>query len=149
MLALLRICLCARSLSTEQMYKLLTSWPQASDGLQKPLYENRFVLSMTPASQVRFAPVSSDAYAYYLRTVDGVLTLTNVSRRAQTLLCEAELPEAAEFSVVVNLNQGAPEIAPVWTEEPLFSGERLKSAAFTEDCALDVRPALKFATPDV
>lgn len=79
MLALLPVAICARSLSTEQVYKLLTSWSELSEGLGKSVESNRFVLSMTTSSRVRFAPVGTDAYKYYLRTVDNILTLTNVS----------------------------------------------------------------------
>ena len=79
MLALLPITVCARSLSTEQVYKLLTSWSELSEGLGKSVESNRFVLSMTTSSRVRFTPVDNNEYKYYLRTVDNILTLTNVS----------------------------------------------------------------------
>ena len=79
MLVLLQIIVCARSLSPKQVYELLTSWSELSEGLGKSVENNRFVLSMTTSSRVRFTPAGTNAYKYYLRTVDNILTLTNVS----------------------------------------------------------------------
>lgn len=145
MLVLLRTCFSEAILSTEQVYKLFSELSRQADALGDEVSANRLVLTMAPGSEATFASMSSGAYSYHLRALDGVLTLTNVSAGGKILLCEAELPESARefqnsqdarFRIFVDLGNsgGSASIVPGWESESMFAGERLEGVRFTADC---------------